>query len=46
MWITKIGQVADGVIIGSALINAVNASESKPQAAAAFVRSLQQALTL
>lgn len=42
----NVGQVADGVIVGSALINAVDASEDKPQAAAAFVRSLQQALAL
>jgi tryptophan synthase alpha chain len=41
-----VGQVADGVIVGSALINAVDAAEDKPQAAAAFVQSLQQALSL
>lgn len=40
-----IGQTADGVIVGSALINAVNAAEDKPAAAAAFVRSLRQALS-
>lgn len=42
----SVGQVADGVIVGSALINAVDAGEDKPQAAADFVRSLQQALSL
>jgi tryptophan synthase alpha chain len=40
----NVGRIADGVIVGSALINAVDDSEDKAQAAAAFVRSLQQAL--
>jgi tryptophan synthase alpha chain len=39
-----IGQLADGVIVGSALINAVDATEDKTAAAAAFVRSLRAAL--
>lgn len=39
-----VGQMADGVIVGSALINAVDAAEDKPAAAAEFVRRLQQAL--
>lgn len=40
-----IGAQADGVIVGSALINAVNAAGSdKPAAAAAFVQSLAEAL--
>jgi tryptophan synthase alpha chain len=39
-----VGQMADGVIVGSALINAVAAAEDKPAAAAEFVRRLQQAL--
>ncbi len=39
-----VGQVADGVIVGSALINAVEAAEDKPQAAMAFTQSLQMAL--
>lgn len=40
-----IGVMADGVIVGSALINAVDRAESdKPGAAAAFVRSLRDAL--
>jgi tryptophan synthase alpha chain len=40
-----IGHMADGVIVGSALINAVDRAESdKPQAAAAFVRSLYESL--
>lgn len=42
----SVGQVADGVIVGSALINAVDASEDKPQAAVTYVRSLQQALVM
>jgi len=37
-----IGKLADGVIVGSALINAVDASDDKPAAAAAFVRSLKR----
>ena len=40
----NVGQLADGVIVGSALINAVDGAEDKPQAGAAFVQSLQQAL--
>jgi tryptophan synthase alpha chain len=41
----RIGRLADGVIVGSALINAVNAAEDdKPAAAAAFVSSLRTAL--
>lgn len=40
-----IGEHADGIIVGSALINAVNAADNKPEAAAAFVRSLRQALS-
>lgn len=40
-----IGRMADGVIVGSALINAVNAAPAdKAAAAAAFVRSLRAAL--
>jgi tryptophan synthase alpha chain len=39
-----IGRMADGVIVGSALINAVDAAEDKPEAAARFVRSLRDAL--
>lgn len=42
-----IGRIADGVIVGSALINAVNAAaHDKPAAAAAFVQSLRAALTI
>lgn len=42
---TSIGAMADGVIVGSALINAVDGTENgKPEAAAAFVRSLRIAL--
>lgn len=40
-----IGRLADGVIVGSALINAVDAAEDKPAAAAAFVHSLREALS-
>ena len=40
----SIGKMADGVIVGSALINAVNQADDKPQAAADFVKSLRDAL--
>jgi tryptophan synthase alpha chain len=40
----SIGRLADGVIVGSALINAVDAAEDKPAAAARFVGSLREAL--
>ncbi len=40
----SVAQLADGVIVGSALINAVNAANDKPSAAAAFVSSLRTAL--
>ena len=39
-----VGALADGVIVGSALVNAVDAAANKPQAAADFVRSLAAAL--
>lgn len=40
-----VGRMADGVIVGSALINAVNRAENdKPATAAQFVQSLAQAL--
>ena len=39
-----IGQMADGVIVGSALVNAATNADDKPTAAAAFVKSLQDAL--
>jgi tryptophan synthase alpha chain len=40
-----VGRLADGVIVGSALINAVrHATGDKPTAAAAYVRSLHEAL--
>ena len=43
--VASIGGLADGVIVGSALINAVDrARTNKPQAAAEFVRSLRDAL--
>jgi tryptophan synthase alpha chain len=40
----EVGQLADGVIVGSALINAVNAAEDKVEAAVQFVKSLRAAL--
>lgn len=40
----KVGALADGVIVGSALINAVAAAEAQAAAAGAFVASLQAAL--
>ena len=39
-----VGRLADGVIVGSALINAADTADDKPAAAAQFVRTLQQAL--
>jgi tryptophan synthase alpha chain len=40
----KVGRLADGVIVGSALIEAVSGSAHPTQAAAQFVRSLREAL--
>lgn len=40
----NVGQLADGVIVGSALINTVDQADDKPAAAQQFVQSLQQAL--
>lgn len=40
----SVGQFADGVIVGSALINAVNAAENKVEAAVQFIQNLQTAL--
>ncbi|MDX1412935.1 MAG: tryptophan synthase subunit alpha [Candidatus Promineifilaceae bacterium] len=42
----SVAGLADGVIVGSALINAVNVAENKPAAAAQFVKSLQSALSI
>jgi tryptophan synthase alpha chain len=41
-----IGRLADGVIVGSALINAADAAEDKPAAAAQFVRAMRDALAV
>ncbi|WP_420643827.1 tryptophan synthase subunit alpha [Candidatus Leptofilum sp.] len=42
----EVGQVADGVIVGSALINATNAVEAnKAEAAVRFVKSLREGLS-
>lgn len=41
---TQVGRLADGVIVGSALINAVAGSEDKVEEATRFTRSLQAAL--
>jgi tryptophan synthase alpha chain len=41
---TAVGELADGVIVGSALVNAVNEASEKPKAAARFTKSLQLAL--
>lgn len=42
-----VGALADGVIVGSAVINAANAVETgKPEAVAAFVQSLQAGLSV
>ncbi|MEZ4590443.1 MAG: tryptophan synthase subunit alpha [Chloroflexota bacterium] len=40
----EVGQIADGVIVGSALINAVNAAEDKVAAAVQFVQGLRQGM--
>lgn len=40
----EVGHLADGVIVGSALINATDAGVDKPEAAVQFVKSLQAAL--
>ena len=40
----SVGAAADGVIVGSALINAVDEASEKPAAAAAFTKSMQAAL--
>ncbi|VAW29872.1 Tryptophan synthase alpha chain [hydrothermal vent metagenome] len=42
----KVGKIADGVIVGSALINAVDAADDKVEAAVQFVKSLREALLL
>lgn len=39
-----VGQIADGVIVGSALIDAAGQAENPPQAAADFVAGLRRAL--
>ncbi len=41
---SAVGRAVDGVIVGSALINAVDAAEDKPVTAAHFVRTLRNAL--
>ncbi len=41
----SVAELADGVIIGSALISAVNEAHDKPAIAASFVQSLQHALS-
>lgn len=41
----SVGKMADGVIVGSALINAVAGADEKPAAAAAFSRAMQRALS-
>jgi tryptophan synthase alpha chain len=40
-----VGDFSDGVIVGSALLDAVNTSSNKTKAAAHFVKSLYEALT-
>ena len=40
----KVGSLADGVIVGSALVNAADKAEAKAEAAEAFVASLQEGL--
>ena len=40
----EVGHLADGVIVGSALVNAVDAGEDEVKAAVQFVKSLREAL--
>ncbi len=40
----KVGSLADGVIVGSALVNAADKADNKAEAAGAFVASLQAGL--
>jgi tryptophan synthase alpha chain len=40
-----VGEIADGVIVGSALLDAVNKADDKPAAAVSFVRMYKQALS-
>ncbi|MCP4420259.1 MAG: tryptophan synthase subunit alpha, partial [Chloroflexi bacterium] len=40
----KVGKLADGVIVGSALINAVDAAEDKVETAVRFVSALRDGL--
>lgn len=42
----EVGRYADGIIVGSALLDAVDGSSDKSAAAASFVRSLELALRL
>lgn len=42
----SVAELSDGVIVGSALINAVNEADDKPAAAANFVRAFQSALSI
>ena len=42
----SIGDFADGIIVGSALINAVDEADDKPAAGSAFVSRLRKALVL
>ncbi|UCC51292.1 MAG: tryptophan synthase subunit alpha [Anaerolineaceae bacterium] len=41
----SVAGLADGVIVGSALINAANSAQNKPEAASTFVKSLRDALS-
>jgi tryptophan synthase alpha subunit len=39
-----VSQIADGVIVGSALVQVVDRAEDKPQAAAQFIRELKASM--
>jgi tryptophan synthase alpha chain len=40
----EVSGMADGVIVGSALVQIVDRAEAKPQAAAQFIRQLKSAM--
>jgi tryptophan synthase alpha subunit len=39
-----VSRIADGVIVGSALVQIVDRAEDKPQAAAQFIQQLKSAM--
>jgi tryptophan synthase alpha chain len=43
--VREVSGIADGVIVGSALVQVVDQAEDKPQAAAQFIRQLKSAMS-